>query len=236
MHTKTQSLIVTAGLIFGAALPVAAQQQWHPGDIGSLRVRLGVFEPTQSSSYWTEKFDVWTGEQDAFQDLTWGVDWLWMASPNWGLQIGTAGYEGSTVQAYHDFVDVSGFDISHRTEVTTWDLSVAWIFRPFRRSTVQPYVGVGAGFESWRLREAGDFIDFADPDFPILATVYQAEGTDFMAVGIAGVEIRTRSRWSVFLEGRWKEIDGDLGDDFQGLNQRLDLSGPELTAGFSWNF
>ena len=220
-----------------ALVPTVAQAQhsWSPGDWGSVRFRLGLYEPSGSSTYWNEKFDVWTGAAEDFQDLVWGVDGLWMAAPTWGVQLGSSWYQGATTQAYQDYVDNSGREITHRTELTTWDLTAAWIFKPLRGSTVRPYFGVGGGLLSWRLWEQGDFIDFGGDDSVVFGS-YRADGTTFMAFGIVGLEVFTGGGWSFFLEGRWREADTSLGGGFGSLNQRLDLSGPELSAGIAMSF
>ncbi len=226
-------------MLFGCLLslaPVAeAQSSWNPGDWGSIRFRLGLYEPAGDSNYWNEKFDVWTGEAEDFQDLVWGMDGLWMAAPTWGLQFGTSWYQGGTTQSYRDWVDDSGREISHRAELSTWDLTAAWIFKPFQGSSVRPYFGVGGGLLAWQLLEYGDFIDFGD-DGSVVYGSYRDDGTTFMAFGVAGLEFFSRYGWSFFVEGRWKEAETSLGGGFGDLNQRLDLSGPELSAGIAWNF
>ena len=226
-------LIITCLIAF---TPVAeAQRSWSPGDTGSVRFRLGLFEPQANSGYWSEKFEVWTGNAEDFQDLTWGVDGLWMVGPTWGFQFGSSWYQGATTQSYRDYVDDTGRDIAHRTELTTWDLTAAWLYKPLRGSSVRPYFGVGGGLVSWRLLEYGDFIDFGN-DGSVEYGAYGDEGTTFMAFGLVGLEFLSGSGWSFIVEGRWREAETSLGGGFGSLNQRLDLSGPELSGGISWNF
>lgn len=223
--------------LLGLASVASAQRSWAPGDTGSVRFRLGLFQPQADSSYWSEKFDVWTGDADDFQDLVWGVDGVWMAAPTWGMQFGSSWYQGATNQSYRDWVDDSGREVTHRTELAMWDLTAAFLFKPLRGSTVRPYFGVGGGLLSWRLQEYGDFIDFSPQgDGAVEYANYRDEGTTFMALGIIGLEFFSRNGWSFFLEGRWREAETSLGGGFSSLNQRLDLSGPEFSAGISWNF
>ncbi len=212
-----------------------AQSSWSPGDTGSVRFRLGLFEPTADSNYWDEKFDIWTGSGEDFQDFVWGVDGLWMVGPTMGFQAGSSWYRGATSQYYRDWVDDAGRNISHRTELTTWDLTVAAIFKPLRGSMFRPYFGIGGGLLSWRLLEYGDFIDFGN-DGSVVYGTYRDDGATFMAFGLIGLEFLSRNGWSFFVEGRWREADTSLGGGFGGLNQQLDLSGPELSAGIAWNF
>ena len=234
-NTKGLFIVCLVGLLICLTPVVEAQSSWNPGDSGSVRFRLGLFEPQADSSYWDEKFDVWTGSGEDFQDLVWGVDGLWMVGPTLGFQLGSSWYGGTTTQSYRDWVDDAGRDISHRTELTTWDLTAAVIFKPFRGSTVRPYLGIGGGLLSWRLLEYGDFIDFGG-DGSVVYGSYRDDGTTFMAVGIAGLEFVSRSGWSFLVEGRWREAETSLGGGFGSLNQRLDLSGLELSAGIAWNF
>lgn len=226
-------LILAAAAV---ASDVQAQVRWRGGDVGSMRFRIGAFQPRADSSYWNEKFDTWTGRAKDFEDTTWAIDGRWMFTPTTGVQIGSSWYQGDAYQVYRDWVDNAGNDIGHRTELTTADVSAAWIYRPLTGSFVRPYLGAGVGFIGWRLREFGDFIDFAQEGAPVVITGYEDEGTVVEAFGLAGLEFWTHSRWSVFVEGRWREAKDTLGRDFADLHQKLDLGGAELTAGFALNF
>jgi hypothetical protein len=43
-------------------------------------------------------------------------------------------------------------------------------------------------------------------------------------------------QWSFFAEGRWQDLEEELGEDFEDLGADLDLSGRSLAAGASWRF
>lgn len=235
--SKTLIVVCLIGCLFGFAHDTYAQGSWLPGDAGSIKFRLGLFEPQADSSYWDEKFEVWTGSSSDFEDLVWGIDGLWMMAPTWGVQFGSSWYQGDTYQAYRDWVDSDGREISHRTELSTWDLTAAWVFKPLRGSAIRPYFGIGGGLLSWRLQEYGDFIDFGSSGGDqVVYGAYQDSGTTFMAFGIVGVEFFSRNSWSLFIEGRWQEAETSLGGGFGSLNQRLDLSGPQVSAGIAWKF
>lgn len=237
LNKKYLVVACLVGLFFSFALEVDAQNRWTPGDFGSVKFRLGLFEPDANSSYWNEKFEVWTGNPEDFKDLVWGVDYLWMRAPTWGIQFGSAWYQGSTTQAYRDWVEGNEQEIAHQTELSTWNLTAAWVYKPLHGSDVRPYFGLGIGLVSWRLLEYGDFIDFGSPSGDeIVYGNYRDTGTTFLALGFVGVEFFSRSSWSLFIEGRWNEAETSLGGGFSSLNQRLDLSGPEVSAGFAWKF
>jgi len=87
----------------------------------------------------------------------------------------------------------------------------------------------------WGLREEGYFIDFADPDLPIVFASYNAGGTTWELFAVAGLDIPVGYRWSFFVEGRYRWAEAELNDDFSGFGT-IDLSGIQLAGGFSWNF
>ncbi len=238
MNLRT-TLPITLVIIFTlvCAAPATAQPGRNPGDTGSVRFGLGLFAPQADSSYWDEKFAVWTGDGEDFQDLIWRVDGIWMFSPTMGLQFGTSWYSGATSQSYRDWTDADGRAVTHSTQLETWDLTTAFVFKPASGSMVRPYFGIGGGLTSWRLEEYGDFIDFgASGPPPIVTTGYTDSGTTFMAFALVGLEIYTRGPVSFFFEGRWKYAEASLGGDFGYLQQRLDLSGGELSGGIAFNF
>jgi hypothetical protein len=237
MRTQfTRSLILGLLILTAGALQAEAQGNWQPGDFGSLRMRFGLWEPEGDSEYWDETFAVFTGSPGDFQDLTFGLDYLWRTSAHSGLQFGTTFYSGQATQAYWDYVDLDGYDISHGTALDTWDVNALYVFRyGDASSAVIPYVGLGGGMLFWSLEESGDFIDFSTPDNEIYYADYYAEGWTWEALALVGIDVPLGFRWSFFGEGRYRYAEDELGDDFSGFGT-LDLSGWEFAAGFAWNF
>ena len=222
-------------LALAAALPVSAQGNWRPGDFGSVRFRLGLFSPDGDSTYWRDKFRDFTGSASDFEDTSFGFDYRWPATPTLSLLFGGSVYQGKATQAYRDWVDADGYDIRHVTTLDVNDLTAILVWQPFERAPVSPYVGAGGGFVWWRLSEHGDFIDFAEPDYPIVTTGYRSDGTTWETVLLAGVEVPLSWRWSFFAEGRWRDADDELSDSLAGLGT-LDLSGVEYSGGFAYRF
>ena len=200
----TRTLVLTLMIVCLAAVAAEAQGNWRPGDFGSMRVRIGLFQPDGESRYWDEKFFDWTGSIDDFEDFSIGVDYVWQVGRSSGLAFGFDYYEGETTQAYRDYVDESGHDIYHGTILETTELTAAWILRlGGRHSSVSPYVGAGGGFVWWRLREAGRFIDFSDQLSPeIIHAAYESDGSALEAFLLAGLEFPMSDRWSFVAEGR----------------------------------
>jgi hypothetical protein len=211
-----------------------AQGNWQPGDFGSWRFYAGIFEPNGDSRYWDEKFIDFTGSPSDFEDVVFGVDYLWRTSDQGGLLFGLSFYDGRATQAYRDWETSDGRDISHVTELSFGDLTAAYVLR-FGRSSVRPYLGAGGGLLWWRLREEGSFIDFGDPDLPIIFASYQGDAVTWEFFALAGLDFRLGHRWSFFFEGRYRWSEDELNKDFAGFGT-IDLSGAQLVGGFSYNF
>ena len=230
------TMIFCTLVLITAARPVQAQGNWQPGDFGSLRFRIGLFEPRADSEYWDEIFTTFTGSKGDFQDISFGIDYLWRMSMRSGLQFGASFYGGSSTQAYRDWVDADGRDIRHNTSLDTWDMTVAYTYRFGARDwKVRPYGGLGLGLLNYRLQENGSFIDFGQSSLPIVNADYRDSGWTWEGFGLAGLEIPLGFKWSFFGEGRYRWSETELGGDFSGAGT-LDLSGFEFSLGFSWNF
>jgi hypothetical protein len=234
LHQKSRvfTLVIAVAALWSAS--AEAQGNWQPGDFGSWRFYMGVFEPTASSQYWDETFEVFTGSPSDFEDLVFGTDYLWRTSRYGGILFGVSFYDGRATQAYIDWVDAGGGDISHTTTLTLTDMTAAYVLR-VGRGGVRPYIGGGGGLLWWRLREEGSFIDFADPNLPIVFASYRSDGTTWELFGLAGLDFRLGHRWSFFFEGRYRWSEAELNQDFAGFGT-IDLSGPQVVGGFSYNF
>jgi hypothetical protein len=227
---------LTLAIAIAALWSVAAEAQgnWQPGDFGSWRFYLGLFEPEANSQYWDETFEIFTGSPSDFEDFIFGGDYLWRTSRYGGVLFGGSLYEGRATQAYIDWVDADGYDISHTTTLELADLTAAYVLR-VGRGGVRPYVGAGGGLLWWKLREEGSFIDFGDPQYPIIYASYRADGTTWELFALAGIDFRLAHRWSFFFEGRYRWAEDELNRDFSGFGT-IDLSGMQLAGGFAYNF
>jgi hypothetical protein len=228
--------VVTLVAVLSVVSPclVHAQGNWQPGDFGSVRFRLGLFQPRADSEYWDQKFTDFTGSASSFENIVFGVEYLWMTSRDGGIAFGGSFYEGSATQAYRDYVDLEGRDIRHTTTLGLTDLTATYIHR-LARGGIRPYLGIGGGLVWWRLQEEGSFIDFSSFDAPIVFASYRADGTTWEALGLLGVEVPIAFKWRFFVEGRYRWAEAELNRDFSGFGT-IDLSGYELTGGFSINW
>jgi hypothetical protein len=100
---------------------------------------------------------------------------------------------------------------------------------------VRPYLGLGGGMYAWRLREAGDFIDFGLDPPEVFSAAFETDGVTFGFVGLLGLEVHLNPTLGFLLEGRWHWADDGLTGDFEGLGT-LDLSAVEVTGGVAWHW
>lgn len=206
-----------------------------PGQ-STVRVSLGEFTPDGSSSYWLDKEIDFTGSTDEFADITLGFDYIYFWTERFGALVSVGGWQGQQTQAYRDFVDISGRDISHLTTIESVWLDVGLTFHLFdRRRAIMPYVGAGGSVVFWELTEEGEFIDFDLPSPEVFNDVFSADGDAFGWFFLVGLEIPVSDYVSLFAEGRWRSAEDELGGDFAGFGT-LDLSGHSITGGVSFVF
>ncbi len=239
MHSQKQIVVAFLVLSFSIlfAVPGAdAQGRWQPGNTGSVRIFFGEFVPSGDSMYWDDKFDDFTGSIDDFEDFVFSGDYRLPVNEYSAVLFGMSWYDGSATQGYIDWVDGAGQDVRHLTSLQTWDFSVAWIVEfGWGSSPVRPYFGVGGGSLWYELVETGDFIDFGDPDLPIVRTSYGTSSSTWEWMAIGGLDVRVNPSFSVVLQGRWRDADDELGGGFSGAGN-LDLSGYDYSLGFAFHF
>lgn len=231
---KSLVLLALAAL---AAAPASAQYgRGRYGSENGLRIQLGLFEPDADSQYWDVSFNDFTGDASDFEDVSFGIDYARDLRGNLLLFVGGSIYEGSTDQAYLDFVDAGDDPIVHDTTLSlaTATLGLAMRLAP-EGSPVVPYVGVGGGLYAWTLEESGDFIDFTVSPIEIFPATFEEDGVVAGWYWMAGLEVPVSSSLSLFAQGRWHNAEDELEGDFVDLGD-LDLSGREISAGLSWRF
>ncbi len=237
---KARVMIGLAGLLL-LALPASAQRyrrydyDEYDGDAGELRIHLGAFQPDGSSEYWREiRRDFTNSDPSDFQAANFGVDYLLPIHDRMSVIFSGSWYEGTSTGAYRNYLDNFNDRIRHDTTLDIASATVGLYFRLApRRSPIQPYVAIGGGVYPWRLQERGDFIDLSNSNLPIFRAHLSSSGSAFGYYGLVGLQAPITRRTSIFVEGRWTQVNDDLKDDFEGFG-KLDLSGREVAAGLSW--
>lgn len=236
MSTRIRILQTVAVAAAVASLAAPASAQYYPRD-NALRFRAGLFEPDGNSQYWDDAQTLFTGGPSDFQDTIGGVDFRMGLGEGGQLSLlfSGSGYEGQDHRRYRDFVDSRGNEIRSRAtlDIESFTAGLMWDFLP--RGPVRPYVGVGGGYYLWQLEESGDFIDFGSAGSPIFHDRFKDDGATLGYYWLAGLSVPLGYDWALFAEGRWHNAEDTLGGDFDGLG-KLDLSGREISAGFSWSF
>ena len=233
---RTLALMVTGILAMAVAGLAEAQGRWRPGDQGSVRVLVGQFAPDGNSQYWDDKFRDFTGSASDFDDVVVLADYRKPLGERAALLLGGGWYEGSSTQAYRDWVDSSGREIRHTTTLDTFELTAAVVLElGGRGGWLTPYLGIGGGFLWYDLTEVGSFIDFDDPDLPIVDAAYGSNDGTFELLALGGLDIRVGEAWSLVVQGRWRDADDELSEGLAGLGT-LDLSGYDVTAGLAFHF
>jgi opacity protein-like surface antigen len=229
-----------SGMAAWAAGPRHYPRQGAPADAptGAFRLSVGIFSPDGDSVFWSDNADLFTGDVGDFDDTTFRGQLEWGLGPRASVVFGLGSYNGSSRRAYRDFVDGDGFDIVHDATLEITPLTVGVMLAPGGRDKrVVPYLTVGVGFYNWEYTEVGDFIDFGsgeDPP-PIIFGAFVADGVATGFYAGLGIDFAIAPSTSLFVEGRWQQVDDEPGDDFEGFGD-LDLSGSELSVGLAWKF
>lgn len=105
---------------------------------------------------------------------------------------------------------------------------LAWI-----PTTFVPYVGAGAGYGKYTLRQNGDFADFVDHH--IFSDTFQSEGWAPTFQVLGGSDIRIARRLLLSLEGKYSWSHADLSQDFVDF-EPIDLGGFRFGAGIHFAF
>jgi hypothetical protein len=109
-----------------------------------------------------------------------------------------------------------------------------------KRHKLVPYVGGGIDALFYEYEEFGDFIDFFDPELPIIADHFVADSTAFGYHALGGIRVYLNRDFAIAGEGRYQWGKHDMGDDFSpnepGLVNTIDLSGWSFTVGVHVRF
>jgi len=229
--------------LVGAAPAAAEDQTYYPppahyghGPDMTFRLRLGLFTPSGDSDYWHGAEQEFTTKTSDFEDLVYGMDFIWNMHQPVGIMFSGDYYDGKNDMSYRDFVDTAGREIFHTTELDIAPLTAGIVVRLAPEGfPVKPYIGGGGGLYFWHLDETGDFIDFGGNRNIIFNDSFHDDGTTFGGYALVGLDVPIGTYFSVFGEARWDWAKDDLTGDFAGLG-KLDLGGRRLTGGVAWHF
>lgn len=111
---------------------------------------------------------------------------------------------------------------------------LAWIPR-----TIVPYVGAGAGYGRYSLRQNGDFADQGNPnvlgDETVFSDTFRSDGWAPLFQAFGGTDVQVFRRLVLSLEGRYTWKQADLSADYVGY-EPIDLGGFRFGAGIHFSF
>lgn len=174
-------------------------------------------------------------EIDDFRGFSFGADWTYALTDYIEAGADISFYSNNVPSVYRDFVDDDGSEIAQDLKLRLIPITASVRFVPTgRRSTVQPFIGIGIGIINWRYSETGEFVDF-DEGGTIFRANFVADGTEVAPVVIGGVRFLVSDAFTLGGEVRWHKATGDTGGISEGfLGEKIDLGG--WTTNFSFGF
>jgi hypothetical protein len=239
-------LSLTAMLLAGASASHAS----------GLDLRIGGFFPRGSGILWTDDCmlyelrgcaEVRPGEfgyhsyGGDLKGLTGGIEVATEIAPNFELGVHMDGY-GQTVHTSYRAHREDGAPIRQRLRISTLPLGTTLRLVPTsKRARFAPYVGVGVDAVLYWYKEEGDFIDFYDPELPIISDSFHSYGAAFGAHAALGLRVYLNRDFALVGEGRYQwtadhRMGGDFAPNEPGLVNKIDLSGASLLLGLHVRF
>ncbi len=211
---------------------------------GFLGFRIGAFFPRADSELWDMITRELTLEKNDFR--AWNIGFDAGASLHERVDlIFSLDYTKRTLDSeFRDFVDEFDLPITQTTRFEQLPITggVKLLLVPrgrqvgrfsFVPSRVVPFVGGGAGFLWYRFTQVGDFVDFST--YEIFSADLRSSGWTPTVYAGGGTDINLVKGLFLTLDIRYLWADARLRRDFVGFD-KIDLSGPRVTAGLQWHF
>lgn len=161
----------------------------------------------------------------------------------WEVVLGISHAETETPSEFRNYVDDQGRPITQMTLLSSTPLSLTARFYVLSRgrqigrfvwipAKVAAYLGIGAGFTHYLLRQTGSFVDASD--LSIFADRLESEDWSPLAVVLAGMDYGLSRRVLLNADARYHFAKGDVRGSFRGFDDGIDLSGLQLSAGLKF--
>ena len=212
-----------------------------PASAGGLDIRLGAFVPRASSNLFVDDEELYFVEKNDWVGFTWGGEYNHVLVDNLEIGVHVDGYSRTIDTSYRDSTRPDGGEIYQtlKLNIVPFGLTVRLV-PTSKRTKVAPYVGGGVDLFYYKYEEWGDFIDFWDPDLPVYADHFLADGVTFGFHAAGGLRFYLNRDFALVVEGRYQWADAEMGGDFSpnepGLINNLDLSGASVTFGLHVRF
>jgi opacity protein-like surface antigen len=226
------TLALTAGVLAAAA----------PCRASGLDLRLGAFFPRADSNLFTDAEELYgIDRKHDLVSFTGGIEYNAQLAHNVELGVSVDGYDKTLDTSYVRYGDSDNHDIRQTLKLDIVPMGVTLRLVPTSRSVrIAPYIGVGADLFYWKWEAYGDFIDFGDPDLPIVSDHFHSDGWTGGFHVSGGLRFNVSHDFAVVAEGRYQYAKTTMGDDYSpnapGLENEIDLSGWNATVGIHIRF
>jgi hypothetical protein len=182
--------------------------------------------------------ELYTVSQSDFDGVYGGIEYNYVPMSWVELGVSFDYYSETTDSSYRDARDVWQ---SLRLRSAPLGLTVR-VLPTSKKAKVVPFVGGGVDAVFWRYEEYGDFIDFYDPEQPVIYDAFYSEGTAFGLHALGGLRVYVNRDFAIVGEGRYQWAKDDMGEDFspnapgEEFVNRIDLSGWTFTVGVHVRF
>lgn len=222
------------GLALLLCLPLTARA-------GSLELRVGAMFPRADSNLFDDDAELYGTRKSDWISAAGGVEYAHHFGEHVEVGIHLDGYGRELDTSYRDFVDEDRREILQtlRLDIVPLGATVRFLAGD-HHSRVRPYAAFGVDAVFWNYEEEGEFIDFFDADRPIYDDFFKSDGVAGGLHAAAGVRVRLNDDFSLTGEARYLFGRDTMGDDFQareaGLENKIDLSGAQVTVGINLRF
>jgi hypothetical protein len=214
-----------------------------------LDVRFGGFFPSADSNLFDDVNELYTrgapfgtATPPGIEDSDWdgffgGIEFNQKLTNNLEWAISVDGYGKSIDTSYREFVRPNDAPIQQTLRLTTVPMGLSLRVVPTsRRARIAPFVVVGADLIYYKYEEYGDFIDFFDPDNPIIPDSFEDAGLAFGFHAGAGLRVAVSDDVSIVGEARYMWAKEDMGEDFEVGRNEIDLGGLAASVGIHLRF
>ncbi len=225
-------------------LPAAPRDFLFGRPDGQVAVRAGWDFAGAGSDWYDFVTDELTLERRDFNAVTVGGDVGFWLSNRSTLLLGVDVTHTGPRSEYRRLVDNNRLPIEQGTRLVTVEATagvryaltergravgrLAWIPR-----RVVPFVGAGGGAVFYRLRQTGDFVDFADSR--VFPATFESHGWAPTVYAGGGADVRVLRRMLLTVDVRYRHGAAELSQTWVDFDP-LDLSGVRTTLGASWQF
>lgn len=214
-----------------------------------LGVRGGLFMANAGSDFFTDMIEFLTLEKSSFRTGTFSGELAVSVTPQLdivgGFDFNKINRDSEDRLLEEQLSNGTRVPIQQTTELSEMNLAVSAKFSLLSRghavsrlawipNTIVPYVGAGAGYGRYNLRQGGDFADRGNPqvsgDETVFSDTFRSSGWAPLFHGFAGTDIQLYRRLVLSLEGRYTWKKADLSSDYIGY-EPIDLGGFRFGAG-----